>query len=81
MKRYRPQILSILHFGIGGTVSVGILYMLSLYAPDLFSEIPKGIGWWLGFLLSWWIGGVVGIVCFGPFTVFRQNAQKGVSDR
>ena len=75
MKRYRPQILSILSFGMGGTVSVGILYMLSLYAPDLFSEIHKGIG---GGWSSFFPGGQVGrlVSCFAALSRYSARMHK-----
>ena len=50
MKKYRPQVFSILAMGLGGTLTVGVLYMLSGHFPDLFPLWPGGL---LAFLLPW----------------------------
>ena len=75
IEKYRPQVLSILAMGLGGSVAVGILYVLSVNFPDLIPHWPGGM---LVFLLPWWIGGTIGVVCFGPFKVY---AAKGTESR
>ena len=74
MVKYRPQILWFLSWGMGDAVGVGILYMFNLYAPDLLSGMRPSIGW-LGFLLSWWIGGAFVVVCFGPIKKYAAERK------
>ena len=74
MKKYRPQILSVLAMGLGGTLTVGVLYMLSGHFLDLFPLWPGGL---LAFLLPWWTGVTIGVVCFGPFKIYAsRRAEK-----
>jgi len=61
--------------GLGGSVTVGILYVLNVNFPDLIPHWPGGM---LVFLLPWWIGGTIGVVCFGPFKVYAAKRSKRV---
>ena len=67
LRRYRPQILSILTFGMGGTIGYGIVYLFDFHRPDGYSGAVVSI-------LIWWIVTAIGVMRFGPF---KGYVQKG----
>ena len=38
LKKYRPQIISILVLGMSSTIGIGIAYIFSLYGPDVYGS-------------------------------------------
>ena len=76
-RKYRPQILSILTFGMGGTIGTGILYMFSLYGPDvcgsrgLFESLSPA-----EYTLIWWIVSALAVMRFGPFTAYLPKDRE-----
>ena len=76
-KRYRPWTLSTLTYGIASTVGVSILYLFSLYGPDIYGSRA----WLADFepleyaLLVW------GVIAFcvmleGPYGHMKKNGRK-----
>ena len=75
-KKYRPQILSILAFGMGGTVGAGILYLFSLYGPDVYGSRKMLEDFPIGTVLIWWIVSALGVMRFGPFTSISAKRPR-----
>ena len=77
-KKYRPQIISILVFGMAGTIGTGIAYVFSLYGPDVYGsrEMFKSFGPVESALVGW-IGSALAVMRFGPFKAF---VPKGGED-
>ena len=79
LKKYRPQIISILVLGMSSTIGIGIAYIFSLYGPDVYGsrEMFKSFGPIESALVSW-IGSALGVMRFGPFKAY---VQKGLEDK
>ena len=79
LKKYRPQIISILVLGMSSTIGIGIAYTFSLYGPDVYGsrQMFKSFGP-IESALVFWIGSALGVMRFGPFKAY---VQKGLEDK
>ncbi len=79
LKKYRPQIISILVLGMSSTIGIGIAYTFSLYGPDVYGsrEMFKSFGP-VESALVFWIGSALGVMRFGPL---RAYVPKGREDK
>ena len=78
LKRYRPQIISILVLGMSSTIGIGIAYTFSLYGPDVYGsrQMFKIFGP-IESALVFWIGSALGVMRFGPLKAY---VPKGLED-
>lgn len=75
MEDYRSKFLFVLLFGIGGTVSIGILHLISHHLPEILDKGRQSDGW-LDILIAWWAGGAVGVATLGPFNSFHRHVVR-----
>lgn len=76
-KRRRPWILSTLTYGIASTVSICILYLFSLYGPDVYGS--RGLFEHLGpveYALLFWISSALGVMRFGPIKAYLPKDRE-----
>ncbi|MDE0077256.1 MAG: hypothetical protein OXO50_07035 [Caldilineaceae bacterium] len=76
-RKYRPRIISILVCGMASTTGIGILYLFSLYGPDVYGS--RGLFEILGpveYALICWIGSTLGVMRFGPFTAYLPKDRE-----
>ncbi|MDE0463318.1 MAG: hypothetical protein OXH93_12960 [Caldilineaceae bacterium] len=76
-KKYRPWILSTLTYGIASTVGVGILYLFSLYGPDVYGS--RGLFEHLrpvDYVLIWWIVSALFELRLGLFKHICQKTER-----
>ena len=76
-KRYRPWIFSTLTYGIASTVGVGILYLFSLYGPDVYGsrELFEHLGP-VEYALIFWISSALGVMRFGPIKAYLPKDRE-----
>ncbi len=78
LKKYRPQIISILVLGMSSTIVIGIAYIFSLYGPDVYGSremFNKSFGPIESALVAW-IGSALGVMRFGPFKVYVPKGRE-----
>ena len=77
LKKYRPQIISILVLGMSSTIGIGIAYTFSLYGPDVYGsrQMFKSFGP-IESALVFWIGSTLGVMRFGPFQAYVPKGRE-----
>ncbi len=77
LRKYRPHIISILAVGMGGTIVIGILYLFSLYGPDIYGSRA----WLADFdpiesaLIVWGVTAFC-VMLDGPYGAYARNGRE-----
>ena len=77
LRKYRPHIISIFVIGMGGTIVIGILYLFSLYGPDIYGSRE----WLEGFepiesALIVWVVTAFCVMLEGPYGHMQKNGRE-----
>ena len=77
LRKYRPHIISILAVGMGGTIVIGILYLFSLYGPDIYGSRA----WLEDFepiesALIVWVVTAFCVMLDGPYGAYAKNGRE-----